>query len=98
MLATIASILSLLPAGAPSQEGAWPRVLEADEGTVTMYQPQVESFEGDVLEGRAAVSVKMAGEGVAPIFGAVWLTARVDTDRDERLVTVREVEVSQTRF
>ncbi|MEE8469476.1 MAG: carbohydrate-binding family V/XII [Planctomycetota bacterium] len=100
MLAIITSILSLslLSAAVPTQEGDWPRVLDGKGGTVTMYQPQVESFEGDVLEARAAVAVKLGGGEVAPIFGAVWLTARVETDRDERLVTVREVAVSQTRF
>lgn len=86
-----------LPSLAQADEG-WPRTIETERGAVTLYQPQAEGFDGSVLEARAAVSVTPAGEGSAPVFGAVWMRARVDTDRDERLVTVRSVEVPQTRF
>jgi len=33
----------------------------------------------------------------APVFGAAWFTAHVTTDRDTRIVTIREVTVKDVR-
>ena len=63
---------------------------------MALYQPQVDSYTEDLIEGRAAVSVtKGAGE---PIFGAVWISARLATDRDTRNVDILTVEVPTVRF
>jgi hypothetical protein len=35
----------------------WPREVLSSEGTITMYQPQIESYSGDSLKARAAVSI-----------------------------------------
>ncbi|MGD9346484.1 MAG: carbohydrate-binding family V/XII, partial [Candidatus Aminicenantes bacterium] len=75
----------------------WPRVLEHPKATVTIYQPQVDSFKNDIIEGRAAVSVTLNGE-TEPIFGAIWYKARVETDRDTRMVTIINVKIPRTRF
>jgi len=40
----------------------WPREIETAKGLVVLYQPQVDSLEGDRLSGRAAVSVKPTGQ------------------------------------
>lgn len=88
--------LSLIPAVVVAQDD-WPKEIEFTEGALTVYQPQAESYEGDLLEGRSAVSWA-AAEGGPPLFGAVWLSMRVDVDRDERMVYVRELEVPQVRF
>ncbi|UCG87621.1 MAG: carbohydrate-binding family V/XII, partial [Gemmatimonadota bacterium] len=37
-------------------------------------------------------------EGATPVFGVVWLTARVETDRDTRMVDVLDVTVDNVRF
>ncbi len=78
-------------------QGQWPRELEADRGTIIIYQPQIESLEGNDLRSRAAVSVQ-ATEMNAPVFGTVWLSARIDTDTDEREVSVLDVLVRRVRF
>jgi hypothetical protein len=62
-----------------------------------MYQPELESFKGNNLSGRAAVSVTKKGEK-EPTFGAIWVTARVDTDRDSRMVSILDVKVDNVRF
>ncbi|HSN57597.1 MAG TPA: hypothetical protein VLT32_23205 [Candidatus Sulfomarinibacteraceae bacterium] len=93
LLAVLA--LALSPAAAAQDD--WPKEIEFPEGTLTVYQPQAESYEGDRLEGRSAVSWSKAGGG-PPLFGAVWLSMRVDIDRDERMVYVRQLEVPQVRF
>jgi len=60
----------------------WPRDLDTEKGVVTVYQPQIESFKGETLECRAAVSVQEKGKDDPPVFGAVWLKARMATDMD----------------
>ncbi len=78
-------------------EEDWPREIIVPEAKIEMYQPQLESFEGDKLEARAAVSVTKKGE-TEPVFGAVWLAARVLTDRDTRMVTLESVKMTNARF
>ncbi len=75
----------------------WPRQIDADFGTVVIYQPQLESFTGDKLESRSAVSVTLTGES-QPIFGAVWIEARLHTDTDERVVYLESVKVTAAKF
>jgi hypothetical protein len=92
--APVASVVAATDAD--SLQLGWPREIQQDGYAITMYQPQVDSFENDRLTSRAAVSVtKDAGE---PVFGAVWITARVETDREERLVTIADVRVPRVRF
>ena len=58
----------------------WPREIETANGLVVLYQPQVDSLDGDLLSGRSAVSIKPTGQD-APIFGAAWLEGRIETPR-----------------
>lgn len=37
----------------------WPQEVTADEGTIVVYQPQPESLNGNVLKGRAAMSIEL---------------------------------------
>jgi len=75
----------------------WPKVIELEQGKLTVFQPQADSYSDNVLEGRAAVSWK-GSSGGAPLFGAVWLSMVVDINRDERMVHVRQLRVPQVRF
>src|SRR3982751_5230457 len=74
----------------------WPLHIDGGRAPVILYQPQPESFKDDKLTARAAVSVQP--EGKDAIFGAVWIGARVETDREKRTVTVKEISVTRTRF
>lgn len=79
-----------------SQE--WPKIMVAKNGTeITFYQPEIESFDKINIESRAAIMVKPSDEA-EPIFGAVWVKAKVLTDRDTRLITLDEVEVTDAKF
>lgn len=88
-----------LPVAAQDEpEDAWPREIEADSGAlVTVFQPQVDSLDGNVLKSRAAVMIR-ENEGAEPVFGAVWLESRISTDLDSRQVTFESLEVPQVRF
>jgi len=43
--------------------GAWPRDVKVDSGTITVYEPQLDSLKGDSLTGRAAVAYKAKAGG-----------------------------------
>ena len=92
----VLAALSIGPASANQDEG-WPREITNPKGKVVIYQPQLETFEGNVLTARAAVSVTLADQS-EPVFGAIWITSQVETDRSERTVSIVEVEVTDVRF
>ena len=93
---TLIALTSLTGIG-NAQSDEWPREIETERGLVVLYQPQVDTLEGDLLSGRSAVSVKPTGKD-EPIFGAAWLEARVATDYDERTVDLIDVTVPRVRF
>jgi hypothetical protein len=80
-----------------NSELTWPRDLDIQSGVVTMYQPQVDTLEGDILSFRAALSFKDA-QGNEPVFGAAWFESRVEIDRELRTVHMVDLNVTDTRF
>jgi hypothetical protein len=82
---------------AVAQEVGWPREIDLPAGKIVIYQPQVDTFENNDLTARSAVSVTPAGK-TDPVFGAVWFEARLQTDRDTRMVNILELDVPQVRF
>jgi uncharacterized membrane protein YgcG len=95
-LIAVAFIL-LVSSAVIALEEDWPREIIVPEAKIIMYQPQLETFKGDKLTGRSAVSVTKKGE-TKPVFGAVWIAARVSTDRDLRIVKPLEVKVTNVKF
>ena len=82
-----------------AQEISWPQELVGDDGSVVViYQPQVEEFTGNSIQARAAVSVKAAASSGVPVFGAVWIKAKIDTNRDTRTAVIRDIDISDVRF
>ncbi len=75
----------------------WPKMVEAMGASITMYQPQIDSWKGNAFEARAAVSV-VASTGQEPVFGAVWLSGHFTTDKEQRIVTLYDVTVPAVRF
>ncbi|HSB62675.1 MAG TPA: carbohydrate-binding family V/XII [Thermoanaerobaculia bacterium] len=76
----------------------WPREFTTPKGnSAVMYQPQFETFKGDTITGRAAISVLKKGE-TAPKFGVIFFTASVSVDRDDRSVEIRRLKVNRVRF
>jgi hypothetical protein len=93
------ALIGTFTLSAHAQDVSWPQQLEAENGSVVLiYQPQIEEFTGNSLEGRAAVSVKMPASNNVPMFGAIWFEARIDTDRDARTAIIRDVNIADVRF
>ena len=86
---------------AASREGTgnapWPR--EATEGgrTFTVYQPQVEKWDGTRLHARAAVSVESMASPLQH-FGVVWWSARAEVDKVNRLVALADFQIDKVAF
>jgi len=75
----------------------WPREIETKKGSViTLYQPQLETFENNNLIGRMAISVKVPDKDL--IFGAIWFEAKLLTDLDTRIAVLDEINITQTHF
>ncbi len=88
----VAGRLSAMP-----QELSWPRQIETDAVTIVMYQPQLDSFKGNVMTGRLAISVSTTDKP-EPVFGAMWISAQVSVDRDARLIHPDTIEVTRLHF
>jgi len=75
----------------------WPKELvTSNKSVITLYQPQLESFDGNILEGRMAVTVKLPKKDL--IFGALWFKATMSTDKDNRTVLLEKMQVLKTYF
>ena len=75
----------------------WPQEVVAEEGTIIVYQPQPESLDGNVLKGRAAMSLEIESLDEA-IFGAFWFEARIDNDSAAGVAWIRDVKVTAVRW
>ena len=74
----------------------WPRKLETGTSVIKIYQPQINSLDGDMLDARAAISIKKQGEEL--VFGAMWFNSRLKTDVDTRLVELEDVRIQSVKF
>jgi hypothetical protein len=101
MIRNVAALSGLLVAVTGStlqaQDNPWPREITGERGRLVLYQPQPESLKDNLLKARAAISVTPKG-AKDPIFGAIWMTAKVGTDRDERMVLLYDIAVTRVRI
>jgi hypothetical protein len=72
----------------------WPQELTGERGTIVVYQPQPEKLQGNILTGRAAMSLELKGNPT-PIFGVFWFSAKIATDRSENTVTISQLKVTK---
>lgn len=76
---------------------AWPRKATRGEETISMYQPQLEAWEGDELRAYAALALATK-TGEATKYGVVWFTARTEVDKVNRQVTLDEFRITKVTF
>lgn len=75
---------------------SWPKEIDTKKGVVTLYQPQLESYKDNLLDGRMAISIKPPKSDM--IFGAVWFNARMSTDTELRTVTLEKMDIMRVHF
>jgi hypothetical protein len=97
---TLAAI-PCLSGQAVSTAETWPMQLDDHGFHLVIYQPQVDSWKKDRLEGRAAVTATKAGSAPGAsteAFGIVTLSARTDVDKMSRMVGLEDIKVTSASF
>ena len=76
---------------------AWPRDYRTTDATLTVYQPQIDSWTGNRMVARAAVQVVRQADP-NPSFGVIWFSARTEVDKSTRLVALQDIKVDKGSF
>lgn len=82
---------------AQTQDGGWPQEIDTGSIHLVIYQPQVESWQDNRITARSAV-ILTRKPPTGEVFGTVTLTARTDVDREARMVTFQDPDVSAVSF
>ena len=99
LLSIILIMLSLFSSLSIAGEGTWPKILKTTQGTLTLYQPQPESYDNETgtIEAKAALSFINKGETV-PKFGAIIFTAKYAFDRNSRTALLNNIVINDWKF
>lgn len=96
-LTAVAGLAAGLWSGPLAAAGAdWPREVRSGDATIVLYQPQFDSLEG--IETRARVAVAIQRPDLPPEFGALWVAATLDVDRDEDTARFATFVIERARF
>ena len=77
----------------------WPRVLEEDGITLSIYQPQIDRFDADSFEARAAIQVETpAGDKTQTSYGVIWIQAHPSIDKEAGLVQLDDIQITKANF
>ena len=85
-----------LPAKLPTEQ-AWPRTFTSGNDKFDIYQPQLDRWDGNQIHIYSAVELKV-GKETAARYGVVWLHARTEVDKVNRLVTLDQIKVDEVKF
>jgi hypothetical protein len=84
-------------AARPPEEAPWPQEFKVDGTKLVFYQPQWDALEQDVLSGRSAIAITTQGR-TTPVFGAAWIEAEVDVDREKGTVEAHKVRIMKVHL
>lgn len=76
---------------------SWPRFYATNGYEFALYQPEINAWPGNQLDGRLVVAVRPAGTS-NETYGVVFFTARTDIDKVNRLVTFEDFQVNRLNF
>ncbi|HZZ13162.1 MAG TPA: carbohydrate-binding family V/XII, partial [Paraburkholderia sp.] len=71
----------------------WPRDFDNGQQRVELYQPQVEVWEGNRVEGRQAFAV--GAKGATPNYGVAHFVARAEIDKISATVQLLDIVIDQ---
>jgi len=93
------------PQTVPAHPAPWPRQFTADALQYTVYQPQLESWDGRTLKSWAAVQVSspttdgaQSGNAMQPVYGYIVMDGTTDVDKAARMVTLSKINITQINF
>ena len=78
-----------------TETSPWPRDIPTSDGTIRMFEPQVESLVGDTLVSRAAISLTRPGGDALAVFGAARFTAKVSTEGRAKSAALSQIVVTR---
>jgi hypothetical protein len=86
------------PTKAPPPGGdPWPRVSTFEAAKISVYQPAIQTWNGNLLDAYSAVIVKTpTSQDLA--YGVVWFTARTEVDKVNRVVTLYDLNLTKQTF
>jgi hypothetical protein len=88
-------------APAPAQGSAtpdvWPRSYNISDATLRVFQPQVESWENNLLDFRVAVDTTTP-DTKGQTFGVMFASARTQVDREAGMVTLADITLTRSNF
>lgn len=82
---------------AQSSEAKWPRAVKSGADTFLIYEPQIDTWEGNSINLYAAVEFKTEADR-ASNYGVVWFSARTEVDKVNRLVTLEQAQLTKVKF
>ncbi|SEN18068.1 hypothetical protein SAMN04487857_11170 [Pseudomonas sp. ok272] len=84
------------PAAAAPAEPSWPLIVTSDTTTLTIYQPQIDSWDGYTLNARAAVGA--TDKDGKTTYGILHLNAHTLVDKATRWVVLDQYQVTKADF
>ena len=75
----------------------WPRVTNVQGATISIYQPQLQNWTGNLLDAYSAVKIKTPGSD-ATNYGVIWFTARTEVDKVNRVVMLSDFSLTKLNF
>jgi hypothetical protein len=85
------------PARYESSETPWPRTVNSGSTTITIYEPQVDSWDGHEIVARNAVGIQRSGQS-EPTYGVVTLHALTLVDKSSRNVSLENIRLQGGDF
>jgi hypothetical protein len=76
---------------------AWPRKATRLGETISMYQPQLETWKDDELRAYAALALESKTNKTTK-YGVVWFTAQTEVDKVNRQVTLDNFQITKVKF
>jgi len=76
---------------------AWPRKVDLANASLLVYQPQINTWEGNRLDFRSAVAIQPVG-AKQETFGVFFATARTQVDKVARTVVLENLQIYRSDF
>jgi hypothetical protein len=80
-----------------TSDTGWPRTVTSGTDKFIIYQPQVDKWDGNLVDLYAAVELKSGTNGASK-YGVVWFEARTEVDKLNRQVTLDQVQLTKVKF
>jgi hypothetical protein len=75
----------------------WPRFYTTNGYDFAIYQPQINDWPGNQLDGRLVVAIRPTGT-TNETYGVIFFTTRTEIDKVNRLVTLEDFQITKAKF